>query len=153
MKRFQTYSISTVILTSLLLPTLSLAQNGDKKEKNKDLLSSTNWRKWAPNPAPFLTPDETAKGFKVAPGFRVELVAESPMIKDPVFAEFDLEGRLWVCEFQSYMMNAAGTGEHDPISRVQVLEDTDGDGRMDKATTFLDKVVNPRSVSIVKGGA
>jgi len=75
------------------------------------------------------------------------------MIKDPVFAEFDLKGRLWVCEFQSYMMNADGTGEHDAISRVQVLEDTDGDGRMDKAITFLDKIVNPRSLSIVKGGA
>ena len=137
----------------LLMPFTASAQSGDKKEKNKDLLDSVNWRKWAPHPAPFLTPEETAKGFKVAPGFRVELVAASPMIKDPVFAEFDLKGRLWVCEFQSYMMNADGTGEHDAISRVQVLEDTDGDGRMDKATTFLDKIVNPRSLSIVKGGA
>ena len=145
--------IFTYLALGLLMPFTASAQSGDKKEKNKDLLDSVNWRKWAPHPAPFLTPEETAKGFKVAPGFRVELVATSPMIKDPVFAEFDLEGRLWVCEFQSYMMNADGTGEHDAISRVQVLEDTDGDGRMDKATTFLDNIVNPRSVSIVKGGA
>ena len=145
--------IFTYLALGLLMPFTASAQSGDKKEKNKDLLDSVNWRKWAPHPAPFLTPEETAKGFKVAPGFRVELVAASPMIKDPVFAEFDLKGRLWVCEFQSYMMNADGTGEHDAISRVQVLEDTDGDGRMDKAITFLDKIVNPRSLSIVKGGA
>jgi mono/diheme cytochrome c family protein len=145
--------IFTYLALGLLMPFTASAQSGDKKEKNKDLLDSVNWRKWAPHPAPFLTPEETAKGFKVAPGFRVELVAASPMIKDPVFAEFDLKGRLWVCEFQSYMMNADGTGEHDAISRVQVLQDTDGDGRMDKATTFLDKIVNPRSLSIVKGGA
>ena len=154
---FHSKHTAAMLAAGCLLPTFLsepvLAQSGDKKEKNKDLLESTNWRKWAPDPAPFLSPKETAKGFKVAPGFRVELVAASPMIKDPVFAEFDLEGRLWVCEFQSYMMNAAGTGEHDPISRIQVLEDTDGDGRMDKATTFLDKILNPRSVSIVKGGA
>jgi mono/diheme cytochrome c family protein/glucose/arabinose dehydrogenase len=140
-------------LVPLLMPATSLAQNGDKKEKNKGLLISTNWRKWAPDPAPFLEPEETAKSFKVAPGFRVELVASHPMIKDPVFAEFDMQGRLWVCEFQSYMRDADGSKTNDPISRVQVLEDTDGDGRMDKATTFLDKVINPRSVSIVPGGA
>ena len=140
-------------LIPLLTPATSLAQNGDKKEKNKGLLISTNWRKWAPDPAPFLEPEETAKSFKVAPGFRVELVASHPMIKDPVFAEFDMQGRLWVCEFQSYMRDADGSKTNDPISRVQVLEDTDGDGRMDKATTFLDKVINPRSVSIVPGGA
>ena len=145
--------IFTYLALGLLMPFTASAQSGDKKEKNKSLLDSVNWRKWAPHPAPLLTPEETAKGFKVAPGFRVELVAASPMIKDPVFAEFDLKGRLWVCEFQSYMMNADGSGEHDAISRVQVLEDTDGDGRMDKATTFLDKIVNPRSLSIVKGGA
>ncbi|MGB2091039.1 MAG: DUF7133 domain-containing protein [Akkermansiaceae bacterium] len=147
------HKASTIILTSLLLAAASPGQSGDKKEKNKDLLDSTNWREWAPDPAPLLSPEQTLEGFKVAPGFRVELVAAAPMIKDPVFAEFDLEGRLWVCEFQSYMMNVEGSGDHDPISRVQVLEDTDGDGRMDKATTFLDNIVNPRSLSIVKGGA
>lgn len=153
MKYLRNHIILTLAAAGLLSPCTALAQSGDKKEKNKDLLESTNWRKWAPDPAPFLSPEETAKGFKVAPGFRVELVAAAPMIKDPVFAEFDLEGRLWVCEFQSYMMNVEGSGEHDPISRIQVLEDTDGDGRMDKATTFLDNIVNPRSLSIVKGGA
>lgn len=145
-------AVFLILATAVLLPSQTVAQNGDKKEKDKELLNSTNWRKWAPDPAPFLTPEETATTFKIAPGFRIELVAEAPMIKDPVFAEFDLEGRLWVCEFQSYMMDADGSNDHDPISRVQVLEDTNGDGRMDKATTFLDDVINPRSLSIVEGG-
>ena len=158
-RRFNTLSrpmktLSALLLSSaFLVPTSALAQNGDKKEKNKNQLASTNWRKWAPDPVPFLEPEETLKTFKVAPGFRIELVAAHPMVKDPVFAEFDMKGRLWVCEFQSYMMDADGTNSHDPISRVQVLEDTNGDGRMDKATTFLDNVLNPRSVSIVPGGA
>lgn len=145
--------LSLSLVATLLLPASGLAQNGDRGEKEKDLLKSTNWRKWAPDPAPFLEPEETAASFKIAPGFRIELVAAHPMIKDPVFAEFDMQGRLWVCEFQSYMRDADGTNTNDPISRVQVLEDTDGDGVMDKATTFLDDVINPRSVSIVQGGA
>jgi mono/diheme cytochrome c family protein/glucose/arabinose dehydrogenase len=152
MKMFKNV-IPALAAVCVLFPAESPAQNGDKKEKDKELLSSTNWRKWAPDPVPFLEPEETAKTFKIAPGFRIELVAAAPMIKDPVFAEFDLKGRLWVCEFQSYMMDAAGSNGDDPISRVQVLEDTDGDGRMDKATTFLDEVINPRSLSIVEGGA
>lgn len=145
----------SLIYTAALLafPLMVVAQNGDKKEKNKDLLDSTNWRKWAPDPVPFLEAEETLETFKIAPGFRIELVAAAPMIKDPVFAEFDMEGRLWVCEFQTYMMDADGTGTNEANSRVVVLEDTDGDGKMDKSTTFMDDVVNPRSVSIVKGGA
>lgn len=146
-------AILSLVVAALSIPEAGLAQSGDKREKDKDLLNSTNWRKWAPDPVPFLEPEETAETFQVAPGFRIELVASYPMIKDPVFAEFDMQGRLWVCEFQSYMRDVEGSNANDPISRVQVLEDTDGDGRMDKATTFLDDVVNPRSISIVEGGA
>ena len=142
--------ITVLVSVCALLPGLAFAQSGEKK---KNPMDTTNWREWAPDPAPFLEPEETAGTFKVAPGFRVELVAAHPMIKDPVFAEFDFQGRLWVCEFQAYMRDASGAGGNDPISRVQILEDTDADGRMDKATTFLDKVVNPRSLSIVEGGA
>jgi hypothetical protein len=40
-----------------------------------------------------------------------------------------------------------------PTGRVSLLEDTDGDGRMDKATAFLDNVVMPRAVLAVNGGA
>jgi mono/diheme cytochrome c family protein/glucose/arabinose dehydrogenase len=139
--------------TSLLLPSSGWAQSGDKKEKNKDLLDSTNWRKWAPDPVPYLNAEETLDTFKIAPGFRIELVAEAPMIKDPVFAEFDLKGRLWVCEFQTYMKDLDGSDENVGDSRVMVLEDTDGDGRMDKSTVFLDDVINPRGLTIVEGGA
>ena len=38
-----------------------------------------------------------------------------------------------------------GSNEHDPIGRVVVLEDTDGDGRMDKRTVFADGLVLARS--------
>ena len=54
--------IFTYLALGLLMPFTASAQSGDKKEKNKDLLDSVNWRKWAPHPAPFLTPEETAKG-------------------------------------------------------------------------------------------
>ncbi len=145
--------LALTLASSFLLPSPSQAQNGDSKEKRKDLLQSTNWRKWAPDPVPYLDGKDTLDTFKIAPGFRIELVAEAPMIKDPVFAEFDLKGRLWVCEFQTYMKDLDGNGENAGDSRVIVLEDTDGDGKMDKSTVFLDDIINPRGLTIVEGGA
>ncbi|MEQ1852414.1 MAG: dehydrogenase, partial [Chthoniobacteraceae bacterium] len=103
-------------------------------------------------PAPVRTAEEEMKTFKVAPGYRVELVAAEPLVHNPIFFEFDPDGRIWVVEYQGYMRDLAGTGEGDPICRVVVLEDTDGDGRADKSTVFLDKLVMPRSFALVKGG-
>ncbi|MDF1755210.1 MAG: c-type cytochrome [Verrucomicrobiales bacterium] len=134
------------------LCTLSNAQNGDGKEANSDILKSENWKEWGTDPIPVLSPEDSLKALKVAPGFKVELVASEPLIKDPVFAEWDSEGRLWVCEFRTYMINLDGTDENQRVSRVVVLEDTDGDGRMDKSTPFVDDLINPRTLSIVEGG-
>ena len=103
-------------------------------------------------PAPVRTAEEEAKTFKLAPGYRIELVAAEPLVHNPIFFEFDPDGRIWVVEYQGYMRDLAGSGEGDPICRVVVLEDTDGDGRADKSTVFLDKLVMPRSFAFVKGG-
>ena len=105
-----------------------------------------------PPPAP-LTPEEELKTFKLPPGFRIELVASEPMIESPVAISFDDQGRMFVVEMRSYMRDLEGTTEKDPTSRVSLLSDTDGDGRMDKASAFLDNLVMPRGVMAVNGGA
>jgi mono/diheme cytochrome c family protein len=129
-----------------------LAQQGDQKEKQKDLLSSLNWKKWSPDPVPLFTPEESLAQFKLAPGFKIELVAHEPMVKDPVFIEWDDEGRMWVGELRTYMMDLDGSGENRRMSRVMVLEDTDGNGVMDQATPFLEDMLNVRSIAFVDGG-
>jgi mono/diheme cytochrome c family protein/glucose/arabinose dehydrogenase len=98
------------------------------------------------------SPEEESRTFKLAPGYRIELVAAEPMVQKPIFFEFDPDGRIWVIEYQGYMRDLAGRGEGDPICRLVVLEDTDHDGRADKHTVFLDKLVMPRSFAFVKGG-
>ncbi len=105
-----------------------------------------------PPPVP-LSPEEALKSFKVEKGFRVELVAAEPMIQAPVAISFDDQGRLYVVEMRGYMHDMHGAGEDQPTGRVSLLEDTDGDGRMDKATAFLDELIMPRAVLAVNGGA
>ena len=105
-----------------------------------------------PPPKP-LTPDEELKTFKVEKGFHVELVAAEPMVESPVAMSWDEQGRLFVCEMRPYMHDIEGTGEDQPTGRIVVLEDTDGDGKMDKRTVFADGLLMPRGILCVNGGA
>ncbi|MBX3391036.1 MAG: c-type cytochrome [Phycisphaeraceae bacterium] len=102
---------------------------------------------------PALDPAASAARFEVLPGFRIELVASEPMIQAPVAAAFDEFGRMWVVEMRTYMPDVLGTGELEPQNRVVVLEDTDGDGAMDRSTVFMDNLVLPRGVAPSRGGA
>src|SRR5262245_33785580 len=97
-------------------------------------------------PSPALSPADELKTLKIAPGYRVELVAAEPLVRDPVAMTFDPDGRIWVCEMRGYMPNVDGKGQKMPVGTISVLEDTDGDGVMDKSTIFLDQLIVPRAV-------
>src|SRR5438034_9792440 len=73
-----------------------------------------------------LTPDDELKTFRVEPPLRVELVAAEPLVESPCAMAFDEKGRLFVAENRGY----PNTTE-PPQGRIVMLEDTDGDGRMD----------------------
>ncbi|MBC7367090.1 MAG: c-type cytochrome [Undibacterium sp.] len=103
-------------------------------------------------PAPALSVEEAMKTFKVAPGFHLEVVAAEPLVHDPIAMMFGPDGRLWVLEMRGYMPDIDAKGENEPVGSIAVLEDTDGDGRMDKRTVFLDKLVMPRAFSLVDDG-
>jgi mono/diheme cytochrome c family protein/glucose/arabinose dehydrogenase len=99
-----------------------------------------------------LAPEDALRSFRLAPGFRIELVAAEPMVEAPVAMAFDPDGRLWVVELRGYMPDIEGRGEEVPSGRVAILEDTNDDGRMDKRTTFLDGLVLPRALAFVDDG-
>ncbi|MEI6712315.1 MAG: c-type cytochrome [Verrucomicrobiota bacterium] len=103
-------------------------------------------------PAPALSPEDELKSFQIAPGYKIELVAADPLIGDPVAITFGPDGRIWVVEMRGYMPDLDGTGEDQPLGRIVVLSDTDGDGRMDKREVFLDKIVLPRAIALAHGG-
>jgi glucose dehydrogenase/mono/diheme cytochrome c family protein/glucose/arabinose dehydrogenase len=120
--------------------------------------SSPSNRPWPPgvqpvsSESPALSPEDALKSFFMPPGYHVELVASEPMIQEPVAIDWDPQGRLWAVEMPGYMNDIAGWDEHDPIGRVVVLEDVNGDGRMDKRTVFADGLRLARSVKVLDRG-
>lgn len=83
-----------------------------------------------------LTPEEERATFRLPPGFEIQLVASEPDIFKPLNMAFDAKGRLWVTDSTEYPypvpLNQPGRDS------VKILEDTNGDGRADKVTTFAD---------------
>ncbi len=92
-----------------------------------------------------LAPREALKHFRVAEGFRIDLVASEPDVMDPVAMAFDEDGRIYVAEMADYPFAP-------PSGRIRLLEDTDGDGRADKSSLFVDKVGTPKGVMPWRGG-
>src|SRR5688572_4603931 len=105
-----------------------------------------------PEESPPISPEEALKKFYMPPGYRVELVASEPLIQDPVMIDWDGEGRMWAVEMPGYMPDINGKGEHAPIGKVVVLEDTNNDGRMDKRTVFQDGFVLARWLKVLDRG-
>ena len=103
--------------------------------------------------SPVRTPAQEKSTFKIEPGFTIELVASEPMVQEPVAMSFDGDGRLWVVEMRGFMPDIAGKGEVEKSGRISILEDQDGDGVMDKSTIYLDGLILPRALGLVKGGA
>lgn len=68
------------------------------------------------------------------PDLEVTLWAATPQLKNPTNFDTDARGRIWVAEGVNYRRHYDRQPEGD---RIQVLEDTDGDGRADRSWTFV----------------
>lgn len=87
---------------------------------------------------------------EVVEGFEVELVADSSLVSYPMLGGFDWEGRLYLCASAGQNMDAEQLLEQLP-NHVQILHDTDGNGRFDRSTTFADRMTFPQGVMLHDG--
>ena len=82
-----------------------------------------------------LSPEDAAKEMILPPGFKATLFAGEPDVKQPIAFALDHRGRIWVAEAYTYPIPAPeGQGK----DRILVFEDTNGDGKFDKRTVFIE---------------
>lgn len=105
---------------------------------------------WAPASTPALSPEDEQKSFRLPAGFEARLFAAEPDVANPVAMTWDERGRLWVLELYEYPLGAK-PGEKGR-DRVKILEDTDGDGRVDKVTVFADGFSLATGLALGNGG-
>jgi hypothetical protein len=118
------------------------------------------------------TPDKAAAKMTVPDGFQVELVAGEPLVRQPVCIEFDDRGRLWVIQYLQYpnpedltrvRVDRYSRTEYERVpkpppqgprgaDRITILEDTDGDGRMDRGRDFINGLNLASGIAFGHGG-
>ena len=98
---------------------------------DKEELASLRYHEGGPT-----APDKAAGLFKSLPDFTVKLAAAEPLLNKPISIDWDPAGRLWVAETPEYPFRRSTNGPaHD---RISILEDTDGDGVMDRKSVFFE---------------
>jgi putative heme-binding domain-containing protein len=128
------------------------------------------------SPDPPLSPEESAKHFKLADGLAIDLVLSEPLVTQPLHISFDSRGRLWLVEARQYP-KPAGLKEvakdkvwraiYDKVpppppfaadspfrgkDRISIHEDKDGDGVYETHKVFLDGLNMATSVAHTEHG-
>ncbi|WP_020468841.1 PVC-type heme-binding CxxCH protein [Zavarzinella formosa] len=105
-----------------------------------------------------LPPEEAAKAMTVPKGFSVKLFAGEPDVHQPIAMCTDDRGRLWVVEAYAYPKRLPFDGpllpeaERKKGDKILIFEDTDGDGKFDKRTTFIEGLNLVSGIELGFGG-
>ena len=97
--------------------------------------------------AKFLTGEQAIEKMTTAEGLEVSLVTSEPQITQPMAFCYDDRGRLWIAENRDYETRRSGFS-NDGKSRILILEDIDGDGKMDTKKVFLEGVPFPSAIAV-----
>jgi putative membrane-bound dehydrogenase-like protein len=116
-----------------------------------------------------LSGEDAVKAMTLPPGFKATLFAGEPDVKQPIAFAIDDRGRLWVAEGYTYPKrkgappkigtNASSTPTKEQLAdifgsndRILVFEDSDGDGKFDKRTMFLNNLNLVSGIEVGFGG-
>ena len=97
-----------------------------------------------------LSPQAELTTFHLNDDLNIELFVHEPEVMSPVEMVFDEDGRIYVAEMLDYPTDPP-PGK-PARSRIRLLEDTDGDGKIDRATIFADDVLDVSGLMPWKGG-
>jgi putative membrane-bound dehydrogenase-like protein len=96
-----------------------------------------------------LSADDAARAMTLPPGFTATLAASEPDVVRPIAFADDDRGRLWVAEAHTYPVRAEEGEGHD---RILIMEDTDGDGRLDSRKVFAEDLNLVSGIEVGFGG-
>lgn len=98
-----------------------------------------------------LTAEQSLQHTQVANGIDISLFASEELgLYSVIEIDWDERGRAWVIETRDYPneLKPAELGK----DRIRILEDTNGDGKADKAILFADKLSIPTGMCFARGG-
>ena len=98
-----------------------------------------------------LSVEDSLKHTQVANGLDISLFASEELgLYSVIEIDWDEKGRAWVIETRDYPneLKPAELGQ----DRIRILEDTDNDGKADKAILFADKLSIPTGMCFARGG-
>ena len=97
-----------------------------------------------------MTPQDSIKAMHIHGDLHVELFVSEPDVISPVEMAFEETGKIYVAEMLDYPDDPpAGKPER---SRIRLLGDTDGDGKIDRCPIFADNVLAMSGYLPWKGG-
>jgi putative heme-binding domain-containing protein len=137
-----------------------------------DARSETSNANQAPRQDHPLAPGESLSRFKITDDLEIEQVLAEPLVRQPVFMNFDERGRLWVVEYLQYPFPAGlKMLSHDSFWRavydkvppppphqfvgadkIAIYEDPDGTGRFTRRKYFVEGLNIATAVVKGRGG-
>jgi putative membrane-bound dehydrogenase-like protein len=81
-------------------------------------------------------PENALAGVGVADGLHLQLMATEPMLQNPTNIDVDEKGRVWVTEAYNYRPAINGNPTNAKGDRIVILEDKDGDGKLETSKIF-----------------
>lgn len=134
----------------LIVALVAATLGGKSLSRAEDTRNTLPKQQHKTSDAPFLTPAEAVSKMAIPEGFEVSVFASEPDIAEPIAFCFDDRGRMWIAENFNYRTRRDHTD--DQVSRIQILEDTNGDGVFDKKKTFTDKLTFTSGLACGFGG-